>query len=106
MAPAGRALACLFSSPSPRPSTPMPQAIFVVSRMNWRRAAAFAGSGAVMAMGRVRGGRPGRMSPCARGGSGLNDLAGALLEVGLFRDRAGGVQRQLVHQAVLVEEGH
>ena len=36
----------------------------------------------------------------------LNDLDRTFLEVGLFRDRAGGVQGQLVDQAVLVKEWH
>src|SRR5512139_1145051 len=44
----------------------------------------------------------GRNSPFTR--SGLDHLGCALLEVGLFRDRAGRIEGQLVDQTVLVEE--
>jgi hypothetical protein len=108
----------------------MPQAMRALSAMNCRRAVPRADAGLDLeslimkpAAARVRkdSGRlaaPDGLQGCGgvrwvqqvreclrSGGHDLHHLDGALLEVGFLADRAGGVQRQLVDQAVLVEEG-
>src|SRR5690606_299308 len=97
-----RALAWLPYSPTPNPSTQAPPIAAADCCRKRRRLCLAGGFGrSVIAVARARAGR--RSAPLT---SGLEHLDGALLEVRLFRERAGGVQDQLVDQASLVEERH